>query len=396
MKKLLALLLATLFVIPMGLTASANNDNLQFNQNGKFTIVHLTDVQDSYPLNNTTRQFIKEMLADIQPDLVVLGGDNTVASDSEAEPNAKENAVKELCQLFVDAKTKFTLVFGNHDRQQGYTNDELLVMYQRYGGEYCLAYDQVPELTNCGTHCLPIYSSDGSKLAFNLFMFDSGENEYDAEGNDIGYDAVHTDQIEWYKGIAAEAKAANGGKPVPAMAFQHIIVQEVYDELFTETSFSVGGIGLDVDGKHYIYLPKVANIKEGYLFERACPGYYNYGQLDAMAQCGDMLAIFSGHDHVNDFTCTINGIDVINSAGCTFHSYGNDLNRGCRVIELDEKDTSTYNTYTYTVCEAALKDGSEICNQGDVTAFGCQMTLIGGKLLDVLMALVKAMFFWYK
>lgn len=395
MKKVLAILLAVLFVIPVSFTASAGDADLKFNSDGKFTIIHICDIQDDYPLNRSTYVYIQQMLAEVKPDLVILGGDNTVCSDTEEEPQTKQKAVEEICNLFVESETYFTLVFGNHDRQQGYSNDELLPMYQQYGGKYCLAYDADPALTNCGTHCLPIKSSDGSKVAYNLFMFDSGENAYDEAGNDIGYDSVHADQIEWYKNVVAESKAANGGKVVPSMAFQHIIVEDVYDELFPKVPVSVGVIGNDFEDGHYIYLPKVSCIKSGFMFERPAAGYYNFGQLDAMAECGDVVAIFSAHDHVNDFTIPVKGIDVVNSPSCTFHSYSSDLNQGSRVIVLDEKDTSTYSTYIYTVAEAALKDGSKICDQGDVTEFGCRMSIIGAKLLNALMAVVKVLLFWF-
>ena len=46
-------------------------------------------------------------------------------------------------------------------------------MYKLYGGKYCLAYDAVPELSGVGTHNLNVKSSDGKKIAYSLYMFDS-------------------------------------------------------------------------------------------------------------------------------------------------------------------------------------------------------------------------------
>ena len=39
--------------------------------------------------------------------------------------------------------------------------------------EYCLAYDADPEIYGMGTHNLPVMSSDGKKVAYNIWMFDS-------------------------------------------------------------------------------------------------------------------------------------------------------------------------------------------------------------------------------
>lgn len=409
MKKFLSIVLAVSLIVMIFLPAVyADNNSLKFNEDGKFRIVHLTDVQDSYPMNLTTKQFIKEMLVELKPDIVVLGGDNTV-SGSEV----KAESIEELTSLFVENKTYFTLVFGNHDHQQMFDEnmpkapqvdgikERLLSMYQQYGGNYCLAYDADPSLFGVGTHNLPIYSSDGSKVAFNLYMMDSN-GYYPNEDGDKGYDAVHTDEIEWYEKTAAQLRTSNDGKPVPSFMFQHIIVQEIYDELFIPSPFSWGDIGEDFEGVnkegiyHFTYLPKIANMESGFLFEKPCPGYYNYGQLDSLVKTGDVLAVFSGHDHTNDFSVNINGIDIVNSAGCTYHSYGSNLNRGVRVIDLDEKDLSTYTTYTYTIAEQALKDDSKITDQGDISKFVAGLSLFGIKFLNALMSVLKIVFFFVK
>ena len=64
----------------------------------------------------------------------------------------KEDAIAELVAPFVEHETYFTLVFGNHDHQQGVEKEELLEMYQKYGGKYCLAYDAAPDITGVANH----------------------------------------------------------------------------------------------------------------------------------------------------------------------------------------------------------------------------------------------------
>lgn len=359
-KKIFAVILAAVLVLSMAVPAFAAVDEatgtLKFNENGKFTIMNICDIQDTYPMNKTIAQFINEVLQEYKPDLVVLGGDNSVAPYE-----LKENAIKEICDLFVNNETYFTFVFGNHDREQDYTNEELFLMYKLYGGKYCLAYDADPELTGVGTHNLLVYSSDMSKIAYNLYMFDS--NQYVEQG----YDCVHEDQIEWYKNTSNALKLINNGETVPAMAFQHIIVQDVCEELYFESAVDLGELGLAFDGVSYTYIPNITALKTGYIFEPTCPGYYNHGQFDAMVETGDIVAIYSGHDHQNSFVVEKDGIDIINTPGCTFHSYGLNINRGARIIELDENDTSTYKTYMATVSQQALKEGSRVTEFGDIS-----------------------------
>lgn len=410
MKKILSVILAAVLLagsISCFAFADTEKATLKFNSEGKFRIVHLCDVQDVYPLNATTKEFIKEMLVELKPDIVILGGDNCVADAED-----KEAAIEELCTLFVDAKTYFTFVFGNHDHQQMFESQEdktaqsvairqrLLEMYQRYGGEYCLAYDADPSVSGVAKHNLPVYSNDLSKVEYNLYMMDSNAY-YPNENEDKGYDGIHPDELEWYKSVAAQLKADNGGKPVPAMMFQHIVMQESAEALFISSPVNLVGAGQtfeDIDGneKYYTYLPKLGSIQDGFLFEFPCPNYRDYGQLDAVLEAGDVVAVFSGHDHVNNYKINVKGIDIINTGGCTYHSYGSTLNRGVRVIDLDESDLGTYSTFTYTVAEQALKEGSTISTLGDISKLEANFAVIGTKLLALLMSVLEKLFFFVK
>ncbi len=364
MKKVVSVLMSILLMLSLATVAFAavpgENDVLKFNEKGEFKIFNICDIQDNYPLHATTKAFITDMLRIHKPDLVVLGGDNTVASKE-----TKADAVKEICDMFVENETYFTLVFGNHDDEQGVSREELLVMYQMYGGKYCLAYDAVPELTGVGTHNLTVKSSDGTKNAYNLYMFDS--NSYARGVNDewLGYDSVHKDQIDWYKATSAEVKAANGGETVYAMAFQHIIVQEIYDLMFYKSPFALGEATRNYNGQSYTILPFCHNIKDGYLLEAPCPGYYNYGQFDAFVETGDVVATFSGHDHLNSFTVEKDGVDIVNTPGCSFESYGEPATRGIRMLTINEADTSVYKSEMLTVTDYVLGDGAYLTEFGE-------------------------------
>lgn len=366
MKKVISIVLSIVIVLSHSIMTFAGvqggNDVLKFDENGEFKIFNICDIQDDYPIHQTTVAFIKDMIKLHNPDLVVLGGDN-----STAPKEVKADAIKELCDIFVDCETYFTFVFGNHDDEQGVSREELFEMYKLYGGKYCLAYDAVPELTGVGTHNLTVKSSDGSKIAYNLYMFDSNTYTYDDEGNRLGYDCVHADQIEWYKNTAAALKAQNGGETVKAMAFQHIIVQDIYEMMFYKSPCAIGKATLNFDGQSYTYLPYVHNIKDGFLLEAPCPGYYNYGQFDAFVETGDVVATFSGHDHLNSFTVEKDGVDIVNTPGCTFGSYGDPATRGIRMLTINEADTSVYESEMLTISEYVLGDGEYLTEFGDYT-----------------------------
>jgi predicted phosphodiesterase len=366
MKKVIAILLSIVLILSHSVMVFAavpgENDVLKFDENGEFKIFNLCDIQDHFPMNKTTVAFIKDMIKIHEPDIVVLGGDNTTAPKE-----TKVDAVKELCEIFVDSETYFTFVFGNHDDEQGYSREELFEMYKLYGGKYCLAYDAVPELSGVGTHNLTVKSSDGKKIAYSLYMFDSNSYVRDDEGNWLGYDCVHKDQIEWYKNTAATLKAANGGETVKAMAFQHIIVQEINELMFYEFPFAIGEATRNYNGKTYTYLPYVFNIKDGFLLEAPCPGYNNEGQFDAFVETGDVVAVFSGHDHSNSFTVEKDGVDIVNTPTCSLGTYGDPATRGIRMLTINEADTSVYESEMLTVTDYVLGDGEYLTEYGDVT-----------------------------
>ena len=90
----------------------------------------------------------------------------------------------------------------------------------------------------------------------------------------------------------------------------------------------------------YYFDPKGTNF--GTLTETPCSGYHNYGQFEAMVEKGDVLAMFSGHDHTNGFGVRYKGIDISNSLSTRYNRDRFSSQYGYRIIEVDEKDTSHY------------------------------------------------------
>ena len=387
-KRIFSLALALVMIMSVCFSVSAfaaddvNPAPLKFNI-GEFKVMHLCDCQDGYPAIDTMLKFIDAALKEYKPDIVVLGGDNTVG-----KKETKALAIEELCNVFVENKTYFTLVFGNHDREQGFENDELLPMYQIYGKGYCLAYDEVPSLHGTATHNLPVMSSDGKKIKFNLWMFDSGSKYIDENGNNLGiYDCVREDQIEWYQAKSKALETLAGGK-VPSLAFQHIVVGEVYEALFHESLVDLDVVTPKANGKIYSFFPKTENIQDGFLFEFPCPSEKNHGQFDAMVKGGDVLAVFSGHDHINSYTTELDGVKIINTPGATFDSYGNDIVRGVRMITVKEDNTWDFETEVVTISQFAL-DNKDFAEDAGIDTFTASLMLTLGDILLALNNLTK-------
>ena len=66
-----------------------SGNTLQFNENGKFTILNISDIQDGYPLNPLTKDYIEKTLDKVKPDLIVLTGDNISGYDVHEKEDAE-------------------------------------------------------------------------------------------------------------------------------------------------------------------------------------------------------------------------------------------------------------------------------------------------------------------
>ncbi len=349
MKKAISLILSLILAFGMLIPASAASDadtKLQFNEDGEFRIMQIADIQDGTILTPATKKFLKEVVIEAEPDLIVLTGDNISAGAATMLVPAIDKllvktAINNYMAVFEEIGVPVAIVFGNHDAEEYITKEEQMEMYMEY--DCCVAIDEGEALYGCGTYNVPIYSADDAdKVAYNLWMIDS--NMYDDVNG--GYDYVHQDQLDWYVKTSNELKAQNGGKAVPSMMFQHIIVNEIYDVIIEipenkKDQFEyVENEEDDGTKKYFAIKPEV--LRTGELNEMPCPGTVDGEQFETVVAQGDVVAMFFGHDHKNSFEVEYKGVDLVNTPGAGFGSYG-DHGRGVRIIDIKE-GTTEYKT----------------------------------------------------
>ncbi len=356
MKKLSSLLLTLVMMFgSVTFLSSAVSDiehKLQFREDGTFKILQISDIQDCLYLRPLTKRFIKDLLDRTQPDLVVLTGDNIGPYNAHFRWSNKL-LIKTFMQIFEERGVKVAAVFGNHDSENKCNKDEQFAFYQEYSCFIGAETEEAKMLSGCGTYNIPIMSSeDNTKKAFNLWMFDS--QEYNTENDLGGYGCVQKDQIEWYEKTETALTKENGGKPLPSLAFQHIIIPEIWDvliktgeadeegKILTTTKDYVKEYSV-VKNKTVYTLPKEYRGEDEFLSETPCPPEYSNGQVQSMIKNGNVLGIAVGHDHKNSFVIPYEGVDIIQTPTVGFGSYG-DENRGARLITLNEKDLSDYET----------------------------------------------------
>ncbi len=337
-KKIIAVVLSVLMMLScLTLIAGAKEEEktLQFGDDGKFTILQFADIQDGYPMMMITKKLLKDSIAKVQPDLIVLTGDN-ISGGSTTTKVITRAAINEFMSIFEKAGIPTAAVFGNHDDESALADKDFqMSVYESY--DCFVGYNEGDSIPGVGTYNLPIMSSDGERIAFNIWMTDSGT--YNTENELGGYACTTKEQIAWYAEKSSELKAQNGGRAVPSINFQHIIVPEIYDALAECEEGTPESIQR---GDKFLTLPEGV---EGHLHEAPCPPDYNNGQFSEFLKQGDVLATVSGHDHKNDFVVPYECIDIINTPGVGFSSY-NDETVGSRVFVLDENAPEDYETYT--------------------------------------------------
>lgn len=325
---LFSLLLIAAAALPAFAGTRAEDAHLHFDADGKFRILNFSDIQDNESLDSRVKEFIPRAVYAAQPDLIVLTGDNIYGT--KISSSKTRTAIAEFMDIFESLGVPVAIVFGNHDDEGGTSKEAQMQMYNSYS--VSISHDEGSSMDGCGTYNVPIYgSTETEKVKFNLWMFDTGSNA------SSGYDHMRTNQLDWYVSKSNQLKAANGGALVPSIAFQHIIVKEIFSAL---KQVSSGGV--TYNGKHYVLPDNAA--PGSVLNEHPCPSDKSTEtEFARLRQQGDVLAIVCGHDHVNQFIVPYQGIDLINTPGTGFYSYGDENVRGARIIDLDEQ-TGAYTT----------------------------------------------------
>lgn len=281
----------------------AQKSELQFNKDGKFKIVQFTDVHFKYknPASDIALERINQVLDEEQPDFVIFTGDVVYSASAD-------KGMLQVLEQVSKRKLPFVVTFGNHDNEQGMTREQLYDIIRQVPGNL---------MPDRGSALSPDYvltvkaSSDAKKDAAVLYCMDS--HSYSPLKDVKGYAWLTFDQINWYRQQSAAYTAQNGGQPLPALAFFHIPLPE-YNEAASDENA----------------------ILRGTRMEEACAPKLNTGMFAAMKESGDVMGMFVGHDHDNDYAVMWKGILLAYGRFTGGNTEYNHLPNGARIIVLDE------------------------------------------------------------
>lgn len=290
MKRLFTLLTALL----AGCMAMAQD--LRFSDSGAFKVMQLTDLH--FNGEGWRSEHVPGMLARLinheKPDLIVVTGDVIYRRPGAA-------TMYEICGAIAAQGIPYAIALGNHDAEQAITHAELYALIRTLPGCVNSRYNAPDERQ--GDFVIPILSKDGKRVEARLYVLDS--NDYNAD--DHSYKGFTAEQIAWYKAQAAKHK----GTQSTALMFFHVPLNE-FAEAFDTAPLA------------------------GVRLERECPPRDNSGMFRALVEGGEVIGVFAGHDHSNNYVAQKQGIALCYGQYSGSYAEYQELVSGARLIELRE------------------------------------------------------------
>lgn len=268
---------------------------------GLFKIVQITDLHYKLGVKASEQGLacVREMVQTEKPDLVVVTGDIIYSAPADS-------TLSVVLKTFTQLGVPFCMTFGNHDYD--FKTPAVALYNQMQKTPNCV----MPVLQGKNTdYSLPILSSNGKRTAAVLYCIDTHNKP--AIGGIGGYQWISHNQITWYRQRSMVYKQKNGGRPVPSLAFLHIPLPE-FNYATANTQCPMYGSRLEK-----AYSPSI-----------------NSGMFASIKEMGDIMGVFCGHDHDNDYAVSYFNVLLAHGRFSGGNTEYNHLTRGARVIVLKE------------------------------------------------------------
>lgn len=268
---------------------------------GLFKIVQITDLHYKLGVKASEQGLacVREMVETEKPDLVVVTGDIIYSAPADS-------TLSVVLKTFAKLGVPFCMTFGNHDYD--FKTPAVALYNQMQKTPNCV----MPVLQGKNTdYSLPILSSNGKRTAAVLYCIDTHNKP--AIGGIGGYQWISHNQITWYRQRSMVYKQKNGGRPVPSLAFLHIPLPE-FNYATDNTQCPMYGSRL----------------------EKAYSPSLNSGMFASIKEMGDIMGVFCGHDHDNDYAVSYFNVLLAHGRFSGGNTEYNHLKRGARVIVLKE------------------------------------------------------------
>lgn len=314
----------------------SNHIPLRFH-NGKFRIFCLSDTHVLADGDRRLARDIAAILDGVKPDLVLFLGDQVWKSSAENADTLRDGLHRQVDPV-EERGIPWAHVFGNHDRERGFSNADQEPIYEEF--PHCLSQAGPADIHGTGNYVLPVLAEHGDKIVYAVWALDSHSgfgdfikehglpsdpwfyNLPDPPVTSAGYDTVRFDQVRWYWDRSCELEREQGGK-VPGLMVMHQPLPE----------YTIP------------YKNPAQTRYRGNMREQVGTGNYNAGLFGAVVDRGDVKTIVAGHDHINDWQAVYMDVTLAYDAGLSYDNYCDDDLRGGRVVDIREDDPWHVDTY---------------------------------------------------
>ncbi|KAE9022808.1 hypothetical protein PR001_g13058 [Phytophthora rubi] len=289
-----------------------------------------------------TYQFIEQLVDLEQPDFIAFTGDNVHVYG----PSWHQLAIDTVTKTAEERGIPYGMVFGNHEEEGNFPRAKIVQMVSEKNYSYTVSGPE--DVDGIGNYMLnvtaPIAGAWGEvgDTVFRMYFLDSGASTLLDQYSYVfaEYDWIKQSQLDYYRQLSESGRAerhSSSDSVLPAIMFFHIPLVEFEYE------------GGDCNGERNEWVQSQG---------------MNLRLLSTLSEMNEVKAAFVGHDHLNEYCCLVDGVQLCYGGGAGFgRSYGqSDFSRRARVIEwtVDSNERHEIRSWKRHYGDVGVKRSEEV------------------------------------
>ena len=305
---------------------------LKHDGNRDFCLLNLTDpqlkIEEWDPDNRTGKIFrktVETLITRLSPDLITLSGDLSYAGDFAS--------YQKFADYFDALKIPWTCCFGNHDNQDGDGPvKKVLDEYRKH--DYFLFEECDPSLGNTN---IAILIEQNGKSAEGVLLMDTHDRipyHRDECGKNQAWAGLTPKQLDWYRDRVSELEAAGCHDStlithIPIHAYLKAAEAAFKNPAPDKSVTLQDSYGTEIWQEGY-------EDSYGVLHEPISAYPEDEGAFGLICELGSTKNILCGHNHINNWVVTYNGVRFIFATKTGNGSYWEPEINGGTALTVDE------------------------------------------------------------